>query len=307
MRLSHSLPELTVTDIGDLRSTASTKPAAAAGTITLGGDLTVNRMAFGAMRLTGRGIWGPPADHDECIRTLKRAVELGVNFIDTADSYGPHVSEELIAEALHPYPEGLVIATKGGFERTGPDKWVMNGRPEHLRTVLEGSLKRLKLDRIDLWQLHRIDPKVPESEQFDTIAGFVREGLVRHLGLSEVDVGAVERARKVVPVVSVQNKYNLIDRQWDDVVDHCERNHLAFIPWFPLDAGVIGSKSRGEDALERVASRHEATPRQVALAWLLARSPAMLIIPGTSKAKHVEENIMAAALELNDDDLRALG
>jgi aryl-alcohol dehydrogenase-like predicted oxidoreductase len=201
----------------------------------------------------------------------------------------------------------LVIATKGGFERTGPDKWVMNGRPEHLRTVLEGSLKRLKLDRIDLWQLHRIDPKVPESEQFDTIAGFVREGLVRHIGLSEVDVGAVERARKVVPVVSVQNKYNLMDRQWDDVVDHCERNHLAFIPWFPLDAGVIGSKSRGEDALERVASRHEATPRQVALAWLLARSPAMLIIPGTSKAKHVEENIMAAALELNDDDLRALG
>jgi pyridoxine 4-dehydrogenase len=298
---------LTVTDIGDLRHTSSTKPAAAAGTITIGGELTVNRMAFGAMRLTGRGIWGPPTDHDECIRTLKRAVELGVNFIDTADSYGPHVSEELIAEALHPYPEGLVIATKGGFERTGPDKWVTNGRPEHLRTVLEGSLKRLKLDRIDLWQLHRIDAKVPEDEQFGTLAEFVREGRVRHIGLSEVDVAAIERARKVVPVVSVQNKYNLIDRQWDEVIDHCERNHLAFIPWFPLEAGAIGSKSRGEEALERVARRHEATPRQVALAWLLARSPAMLIIPGTSRAKHVEENIAAAALELNDDDLRALG
>jgi aryl-alcohol dehydrogenase-like predicted oxidoreductase len=183
----------------------------------------------------------------------------------------------------------------------------MNGRPEHLRTVLEGSLKRLKLDRIDLWQLHRIDPKVPEHEQLDTLAEFVREGLVRHIGLSEVDVAAVERARTVVPIVSVQNKYNVMDRQWDDVVDHCERNHLAFIPWFPLDAGTIGSKSHGEDALERVAHRHEATPRQVALAWLLARSPAMLIIPGTSKTKHVEENIMAAELELDDDDLRALG
>lgn len=296
-----------MTDIGDLRHTSSTKPAAAAGTITVGGDLTVNRMAFGSMRLTGRGIWGPPADHDECIRTLKRAVELGVNFIDTADSYGPHVSEQLIAEALHPYPEGLVIATKGGFERTGPDKWVTNGRPEHLRTVLEGSLKRLKLDRIDLWQLHRIDPKVPENEQFDTLADFAREGLVRHIGLSEVDVAAIERARKVVSIVSVQNKYNLMDRQWDEVIDHCERNHLAFIPWFPLEAGAIGAKVKGEEALERVARRHEATPRQVALAWLLARSPAMLIIPGTSKAKHVEENISAAALELNDDDLRALG
>ena len=294
-------------DIGDLRHPSTTKPAAAAGTITIGGDLTVNRMAFGAMRLTGRGIWGPPADHDECIRTLKRAVELGVNFIDTADSYGPHVSEELIAEALHPYPEGLVIATKGGFERTGPGKWVTNGRPEHLRTVLEGSLKRLKLDRIDLWQLHRIDARVPEREQFDTLAAFVREGLVRHIGLSEVDVGAIERARKVVSIVSVQNKYNVMDRQWDEVIDHCERNHLAFIPWFPLEAGAIGSQSHGDDALQRVAHRHEATPRQVALAWLLARSPATLIIPGTSKAKHVEENIAAAALELNEDDLRALG
>ena len=297
-----------MTDIGDLRHTSSSmKPAAAAGTITLGDDLTVNRMAFGAMRLTGRGVWGPPADHDECIRTLKHAVELGVNFIDTADSYGPNVSEELIAEALHPYPEGLVIATKGGYERTGPNKWVTNGRPEHLRSALEGSLKRLKLERIDLWQLHRIDSKVSESEQFDALAQFLREGLVRHIGLSEVDVAAVERARKVVPIVSVQNKYNLMDRQWDEVVDHCERNRLAFIPWFPLNAGAIGSTSNGQDALERVARRHEATPRQVALAWLLARSPMMLIIPGTSKAKHVEENIAAAALELNDDDRRTLG
>jgi aryl-alcohol dehydrogenase-like predicted oxidoreductase len=297
-----------MTDIGDLRHTSSSmKPAAAAGTITLGTDLTVNRMAFGAMRLTGRGIWGPPADHDECIRTLKHAVELGVNFIDTADSYGPHVSEDLIAEALHPYPKGLVIATKGGYERTGPNKWVTNGRPEHLRSALEGSLKRLKLERIDLWQLHRIDSKVPEDEQFDVLADFLREGLVRHVGLSEVDVATVERARKVVPIVSVQNKYNLMDRQWDEVVDHCERNRLAFIPWFPLNAGAIGSKSNGQDALQRVARGHEATPRQVALAWLLARSPMMLIIPGTSQAQHVEENISAASLELSDDDLRALG
>src|SRR5581483_9241230 len=218
---------------------ATDAPAAAAGTITLGGDLPVNRMGFGAMRLTGRGIWGPPRDRAEAIRVLRRAVELGVNFIDTADSYGPDVSEELIAEALHPYPEGLVIATKGGLERPGPDRWVPNGRPERLRRALEGSLRRLRLERIDLWQLHRIDPAVPADEQFAALREFRRAGLVRHVGLSEVAVEEVERARRIVPIASVQNRYNVTDRQWERVVDHCEREGIAFIPWFPLSAGRL--------------------------------------------------------------------
>jgi pyridoxine 4-dehydrogenase len=280
-------------------STAS--PAAAAGTFALGGDLTVNRMGFGAMRLTGPGIWGPPPDRAEAIRVLQRAIELGVNFIDTADSYGPHVAEELIAEALHPYP-GLVIATKGGFERPGPDRWVENGRPEYLRRQLKGSLRRLRVDRIDLWQLHRIDPKVPADEQFGAMREFQEEGLVRHLGLSEVSADEVDRARKVVPIASVQNRYNVIDRKWDSEVDYCERDGLAFIPWFPLSAGSLPEPG----ALHRVAERHGATVYQIALAWLMARSPAMVVIPGTSSVAHLEENVVAAEIHLSDKDKKEL-
>jgi pyridoxine 4-dehydrogenase len=274
--------------------------AAAGGTITLGGDLTVNRMGFGAMRLTGKGIWGPPADRPEAIRVLRRAVELGVNFIDTADSYGPDVAEELIAEALHPYPEGLVIATKGGFERPGPGRWIENGRPEYLRSRLEGSLRRLRLERIDLWQLHRIDPKVPAAEQFDVMRDFQRQGLVRHLGLSEVSVAEIGRARRTVPIASVQNRYNFADRQWEAEVEYCEREGLAFIPWFPLSAGSLDES----DPLAQVARRHGATVYQIALAWLLTRSPAMLVIPGTSSVRHIEENIRAAEIRLTEQDLR---
>jgi aryl-alcohol dehydrogenase-like predicted oxidoreductase len=224
-----------------------------------------------------------------------------VNFIDTADSYGPNASEELIAETLHPYPADLVIATKGGFERPGPNKWVTNGRPDHLRAALRGSLKRLRLERIDLWQLHRIDDKVPEDEQFGVLAEFLREGTVRTIGLSEATVEQIERARKVLPIVSVQNEYNVVERKWENVVDYCEKNRLAFIPWFPLGAGNIE-----HTAVDRVAKAHGVTAMQVALAWLLARSPEMLVIPGTSKAKHVEENIASAALQLSDEDLQAL-
>jgi pyridoxine 4-dehydrogenase len=278
-----------------------TVPAAAAGTITLGGDLEINRMAFGAMRLTGKGIWGPPRNRDEAIRVLQRAVELGVNFIDTADSYGPHIAEELIAEGLHPYP-GLVIATKGGLERPGPDRWVSNGRPDHLRRALEGSLRRLKVDRIELWQLHRIDPKVPEREQLEAIREFQREGLVHHVGLSEVSVSEIERARAVLPIVSVQNRYNVTDREWEEEVEYCEREGLAFIPWFPLSAG--GLEPGG--ALHRVAQRHGATVYQIALAWLLARSPAMLVIPGTSSVEHLEQNVAAAEIHLSDKDIKEL-
>ena len=271
-------------------------PAAAAGITTLGGDLTVNRMGFGAMRLTGPGIWGPPKNRAEAIRVLQRAVELGVNFIDTADSYGPHLAEELIAEALYPYP-GLVIATKGGLERPGPNQWVENGRPEYLRRQLEGSLRRLKLERIDLWQLHRIDPKVPAQEQFEAIREFQREGLIRHVGLSEVSVDDIERARQVVPIVSVQNLYNVTNRKWDHEVDYCEREGMAFIPWFPLSAGTLDNP-----VLNRVAQKHGSTVYQIALAWLLARSPSMLVIPGTSSVEHLEENVIAAEIRLTDQD-----
>ncbi|HET7456711.1 MAG TPA: aldo/keto reductase [Gemmatimonadaceae bacterium] len=288
-------------------TTSDVAPAAAAGTITLGGDLVVNRMGYGAMRITGKGIFGPPADREESKRVLRRAVELGVDFIDTADSYGPDVSEEIIAEALHPYPPGLVIATKGGLERPGPDQWTPNGRPEYLRKRLESSLRRLKLDRIDLWQLHRIDSKVPEDEQFGALADFVREGKVRHVGLSEVGAAEIARARRVVPVVSVQNRYNVLDREWEDTVRYCEREGIAFIPWFPLGAGTLGRKQEeGRAALDRVAKRRGASALQVALAWLLARSPVMLPIPGTSKVKHLEENVAAADLGLSDEDLREL-
>lgn len=275
------------------------------------GEFTVNRMGYGAMRITGRGVWGEPADRAEAIRVLRRAVELGVDFIDTADSYGPNVSEEIIAEALRPYPENLVIATKGGFERSGPDQWTENGDPNHLRRALDGSLRRLGVERIDLWQLHRVDEKVPADEQYDVLAEFIASGKVKHVGLSEVSVAQIEAARKVVPIVSVQNKYNISDRRWDDVVDYCEREGIAFIPWYPLDGGALDasgkrrSNERARAAIETVASRRKATPMQVALAWLLARSPAMLVIPGTSKVKHLEENVAAADLVLDAED-RAL-
>ncbi|HEY6844559.1 MAG TPA: aldo/keto reductase [Thermoanaerobaculia bacterium] len=248
--------------------------AADSGTFRLGGDLPVHRLGFGAMRLTGDGVWGPPKDRSECIRVLRRAIELGINLIDTAESYGPHVSEEIIAEALHPYPKGLVIATKGGYDRPGPGKWVENGRPEKLRKDLEGSLRRLRLDRIELWQLHRIDPDVPEEDQFGIIREFQSEGKIRHAGLSEVTIDQIERARKFFPVVSVQNRYNMKDRKWDDVVGYCEREKIGFIPWYPIGVGKL---EPGE-----------------ALAWLLDRSPVMLPIPGTSKVTHLEENVAGA-------------
>jgi aryl-alcohol dehydrogenase-like predicted oxidoreductase len=283
-------------------SNAGAPHAGAAGTITVGGDLTVNRLGFGAMRLTGEGIWGPPPDRDEALRVLRRAVELGVDFIDTANSYGPHFSEDLIAEALFPYPDGLVIATKGGLERTGPGEWHPKGDPDYLRRELEGSLRRLRLDRVDLYQLHRIDPEVPESEQFEALREFIRDGLARHIGLSEVSEEQIKRARRVVPIVSVQNRYNLEDRKWESVLDCCTKAGIAFLPWAPLSAGKISEQR----AIARVAKRHRATPMQVAIAWLLARSPVMLPIPGTSRVSHLEENVAAASLQLTNDELREL-
>lgn len=280
----------------------ATPDAGRAGTFLLGGKLPIHRLGYGAMRVTGSGVWGEPDDRAECLATLRRVPEFGINFIDTADSYGPNVSEEIIAEALHPYPAGLVIGTKGGFLRPGPDKWVTNGRPDHLRRQLEGSLRRLRLERIDLYQLHRIDPKVPADEQFGAIREFQREGLVRHLGLSEVGVEEIDAARRVVPIVSVQNLYNVGDRKWEPVVQYTEREGLAFIPWFPLLAGDIDEGG----ALARVAWRHGITVYQAALAWLLARSPAMLVIPGTSSVKHLEENVAAAEVRLTEEDLREL-
>lgn len=279
-----------------------TSTAAASGTFTLGGDLRVHRLGFGAMRLTGRGVWGAPADKKEAMAVLRRAVDLGVNFIDTAESYGPHVSEEMIAAALHPYPTGLVIATKGGLDRPGPERWQPSGRPERLREELEGSLRRLRLERIDLWQLHRIDPAVPEDEQFGALRAFREEGKVRHVGLSEVSVAEIERARRVLPIVSVQNKYNLADREWEDEVDYCEREGLGFIPWFPLQVGRLAADA----TLAQIARPLGATPNQVALAWLLHRSPAMLPIPGTSKVAHLEENVAASGLKLTPEQLEAL-
>jgi len=277
--------------------------AAAAGTFTIGGDLTVNRLGFGAMRITGRGVWGPPDDRDEAIRVLRRAVELGIDLIDTADAYGPGTSEELIAEALHPYPDGLVIATKGGFDRPGPGRWDENGRPERLREEVDASLRRLRLDRIDVWQLHRIDPAVPPEVQFAAIAEMQREGKIRHVGLSEVSVEQLEHARSVLEVVTVQNLYNLTDRTWDDVLAVCQRDGIGFIPWYPLDVGKLNAS---DGVVAETARRVDATPGQVALAWLLHRSPVMLPIPGTSKVAHLEENTAAAELRLTDDDLAAL-
>jgi pyridoxine 4-dehydrogenase len=278
--------------------------AADSGIFRLGGDLPVHRLAFGAMRITGEGVFGPPADRGEALRVLRRAVELDVNLIDTAESYGPHISEELIAEALYPYPEGLVIATKGGFDRSGPGKWEVNGHPDRLRDELEGSLKRLRLHRIDLWQLHRVDPKVPADEQFGAIQEFIREGRVRYVGLSEVTIEQIEHARRFFPVVSVQNRYNLADREWEAIVDYCDRETIAFLPWYPLNVGKLAQPG-GE--LSAVAEKHGASPAQVALAWLLKRSPTMIPIPGTSRVPHLEENVAAAGIELSDEDFARLG
>jgi pyridoxine 4-dehydrogenase len=280
-----------------------TPRAAGAGTITIGGDLSVNRLGFGAMRITGRGIWGPPADHDEAVRVLRRAVELGVDFIDTADSYGPEVSEELIAEALAPYPDGLVIATKGGFLRPGANNWRPDGRPEHLREACEGSLVRLRLERIPVYQLHRVDPKVPLEDSVGELVALRDEGKIRHIGLSNVDPDQVERASALTPIVSVQNRYNPSDRASDDVVELAEAQGFAFIPWAP-----VGGYQPGEgEGLTTVAKRRGVSPVQVAIAWQLARSRQMLPIPGTSSVAHLEENVAAASIELSEEDLAALG
>jgi aryl-alcohol dehydrogenase-like predicted oxidoreductase len=279
------------------------RPATASGTFAIGGDLPVHRLGFGAMQITGPGVWGEPADHDEAIAVLRRAVELGIDLIDTADSYGPEVSERLIAEALHPYPAGLVIATKAGFQRPGPGVWIEDGRPEHLRSACEGSLRRLRLERIDLFQLHRIDPKVALADQIGALLDLQREGKIRHLGLSEVSVGQIEAVRRLAPVVSVQNRYNLADRKSEDVLDYCTREEIGFIPWFPL---ATGNLAKPGGPLARAAERLGAQPAQVAVAWLLGKSPMMLPIPGTSKVKHLEENTAAALLEIDDSVLEEL-
>jgi aryl-alcohol dehydrogenase-like predicted oxidoreductase len=277
--------------------------AAAAGTISLAGDLEVRRMGYGAMRITGEGIWGEPPDGEAAKRVLRRALELGVNFIDTADSYGPDVSERLIAEALHPYPDDLVIATKGGLVRSGPGGWEPDGRPVHLREACEGSLRRLRLDRIDLYQLHRPDPNVPFEESVGAIAELRAEGKIRHAGLSNVTAEQVDRAREIVPVVSIQNRYSVAERDSDPLVDLCQREGLAFIPWWPLVAGRIAERG---GPLERARGAHGATAAQVALAWLLHRSPAILPIPGTGSVAHLEENVAAAGLRLSDDEYDSL-
>jgi pyridoxine 4-dehydrogenase len=277
--------------------------AKAAGELVLGGDMPVRRLGFGAMRITGDGIWGEPRDRDEALHVLRRAVDLDVTLIDTADSYGPEVSENLIAEALHPYPEGLVIATKGGLLRDGPGQWRPDGRPEHLRAACEGSLRRLKLDRIALYQLHAPDSRVPYEESIGALAELQREGKVRHVGVSNVSVEQLATAREVAPVVSVQNRYNIAGRRSEDVLQACERDGLGFIPWFPLDAGSLEDV---REPLEQIARAHDTTLFQVAIAWLLAHSPVMLPIPGTSSVAHVEENTAAAELRLSDEELALL-
>lgn len=279
----------------------TTPVAQASGTFTIG-DLTVNRLGFGAMRLTGKGVWGPPQDRDECLRVLRRAVDLGVNFIDTANSYGPYVSEELIREALHPY-DGVVVATKAGLLRTGPDVWPVLGYPEYLRQECEMSLRRLGVDTIDLFQLHRIDTKFPAEDQVGELLELQREGKIRHIGLSEVTVEQLEAAQKVAPIVTVQNMYNLSVRSAEPVLDACEAQDIGFIPWFPLASGPLAAP---DGPLQRIAADHHATPSQLALAWLLKRSPVMLPIPGTSKVAHLEENVAAAEIELTDDEFETL-
>jgi pyridoxine 4-dehydrogenase len=275
--------------------------AAAAGTITLGRDLTVNRLGYGAMRITGKGIWGPPADKSAALATLRRAVELGVNFIDTADSYGPYVSEELIAEALYPYPAGVVVATKAGWERSGPAQWLHNASPQHLTEAVEGSLKRLRLDRIDVFQLHVPDPAVSYDASMEALARMREQGKIRHVGLSNVTQEHIERGRKIVPIVSVQNRYSFADREWDYVVDYCEQHGIAFLPWAPL-----GQNRQAIEILEKIARELGATTLQTGLAWLLKRSKIILPIPGTSSAVHLEENVAAAALELPEAAFKEL-
>ena len=270
---------------------------------TIGGDLTVNRLGFGAMRLTGQGVWGPPADRDECIRVLRRLVELGVNFIDTANSYGPYVSEELIKEALHPYADGVVVATKAGLLRTGPDAWPVLGYPAYLRQECEMSLRRLGVETIDLFQLHRIDNKYPAEDQVGELLKLQQEGKIRHIGLSEVNVDQLEAAQKVATIASVQNMYNISVRTAEPVLDACEGQNIGFIPWFPLAAGPLAA---ADGPLQRIAADHDASPSQLALAWLLKRSPVMLPIPGTSKVAHLEENVAAAGIELSDDEFETL-
>jgi len=279
------------------------RPATRSGTFAIGGNLHVQRLGYGAMQLTGAGVWGEPTDRAQAIAVLRRAVELGINLIDTADSYGPYVSEELIRQALHPYPKGLVIATKAGLARTGPSRWIPLGRPEYLRQECEMSLRRLGLERIDLFQLHRIDPKVPADDQFGVLRDLQKEGKVRHVGLSEVNVPEIEAARRIVPIVTVQNQYNLAYRNYEDVLDYCTRENIGFIPWFPLATGDL-TKPHG--ALVKIARAFGATPAQVALAWLLRKSPVILPIPGTSKVKHLEQNTAAALLNLDDSIIEEL-
>lgn len=282
--------------------TSSARPIDASGTFGIG-DLRVHRLGFGAMRLTGDGIWGPPKDHDECIRVLRRAVELGVDFIDTADSYGPYISEELIHEALHPYPRGLIIATKAGILRTGPNQWIPLGNPTYLRQECEMSLRRLGLDRIDLFQLHRVDSNYPAADQFGELKKLQDEGKVRHVGLSEVTVDQIKAARRILPIVTVQNEYNLVNRKSEDVLDYCEAQGIGFIPWFPVASGKLAQPG---GIVDRVVKKTNATPAQVALAWLLRRSPVMLPIPGTSSVAHLEENCAAATLQLTDEQFEGL-
>jgi pyridoxine 4-dehydrogenase len=277
--------------------------AAASGTFTLGGDLPVNRLGFGAMRITGEGIWGEPKNPDEARKVLRRSIELGVNFIDTADSYGPEISERLIAEALYPYPEDLVIATKGGLVRTGPNKWLPVGRPEYLHQQVEMSLRRLRLERIDLYQLHRIDPQVPVEETVGKLKELQQSGKIRHIGLSEVKPAEIEQARKTAAIVSVQNKYNISDRAHEDTLKYCEQHNLGFIPWFPVAAGRLAASG---GPLDDVAKRHGATVAQLSIAWLLHRSRVMLPIPGTSSVAHLEENVASARLKLSDDEWKNL-
>jgi pyridoxine 4-dehydrogenase len=295
--------EVNMTDRNTSVPGPGSKPARASGTFSLGGDLQVHRLGFGAMQLTGPGVWGEPENRGEALRVLRRAVDLGVDFIDTADSYGPFVSELLIREALHPYPEGLVIATKAGFTRQGPGRWTPVGRPAYLRQQVELSLRHLGVERIDLLQLHRIDPEVPLGEQLGELAAMRKEGKIRHIGLSEVNVDEIEAARRIVPIVSVQNRYNLVDRASEPVLDHAECQNIGFIPWYPLATGRLAQPGGPLAALARA---HGATPSQLALAWLLARSPVMLPIPGTSSVAHLEENVGAAIIELDDDEKKAL-
>ncbi len=266
------------------------------------GDHTINRLGYGGMQLTGTGVWGEVADRANAQQVLREAVASGVNFIDTADAYGPHTNEVLIADALHPYRKGLLIATKGGFERTGPNKWVSNGRPEYIRQAIDGSLSRLKLDSIDLWQLHRIDPKVPVEETLGPVVDAVKAGKIRHVGLSEVGVADIERARKVTPIVSVQNLYNLGERKWEDTLDYTAQHGMAFIPWFPLASGP----HKLQDKITGIAERHQATTAQIALAWLLKRSANILLIPGTKSVDHLKENLGAKDIELNDEEFDQL-